>query len=119
MKKFKRGDIIYVENPLKPCHGHIVAGNHPAIVVQNQVGNKYSENLIIAYVTSKIKRVEMPTHVVLQKYPGLRKISMVQTEQLATINKSDVISVFDHLSDTDMKKVDQALIASLGLRASS
>ncbi|MCM1439532.1 MAG: type II toxin-antitoxin system PemK/MazF family toxin [Roseburia sp.] len=118
MKKYKRGDIIYVENPLKTCHGHIVAGNHPAIVVQNQVGNKFSDNLIIAYVTSKIKRVEMPTHVVLQRYSGLRKKSMVQTEQLATINKSDVISVFGHLSDTDMIKVDQALIASLGLQAS-
>lgn len=115
MSEFKRGDIIFVENPYKKPHGHVVSGNRPAIVIQNQMGNDHSCNLIIAYVTSQVKRMELPTHVVLQWYSGLRKVSMVQTEQIATIDKGDVISVIDHLTDADMQRVDQAIIASLGL----
>ena len=78
-----------------------------------------SNNLIIAYITSQLKRLELPTHVVLQWYGGLKKVSVVQTEQLATIDKGDVISVIDHLTDADMARVDQALLASLGLEVSA
>lgn len=115
MDEILRGDIIFVENPIQGKHGHVVAGNHPAVVVQNQTGNTFSDNLIVAYLTSQLKRLEMPTHVVLQWYPGLKKTSIVQTEQLATISKSDVLSVIDHLTEADMARVDAALIASLGL----
>ena len=87
MSEFSRGDIIFVEKPIQGKHGHVTAGNHPAVIVQNQAGNTFSDNLIIAYLTSQLKRLEMPTHVVLQWYPGLKKTSVVQTEQLATISK--------------------------------
>lgn len=115
MDEFERGDIIFVENPIQGKHGHVTAGNHPAVIVQNQAGNTFSDNLIIAYLTSQLKRLEMPTHVVLQWYPGLKKTSVVQTEQLATISKGDVLSVIDHLTEADMARVDAALVASLGL----
>ena len=74
---------------------------------------------MIAYITSQLKRLELPTHVVLQWYGGLKKVSVVQTEQLATIDKGDVISVIDHLTDADMARVDRAIIASLGLEVSA
>lgn len=115
MHEFTRGDIIFVENPLQDPHGHIVCGNHPAVVVQNQAGNLYSGNLIVAYLTSQLKKLNMPTHVVLQWYPGLKKTSVVQTEQLATIAKDDVLCIVDHLTEEDMIRVDKALMASLGI----
>ena len=49
MSDFNRGDIVFVENPMQTPHGHVVAGNHPAVVIQNDAGNEHSNNLIIAY----------------------------------------------------------------------
>lgn len=111
----RRGDIIFVRNPFQVPHGHINAGNRPAVVVQNNTGNERSENLIVAYMTSKIKKLHMPTHVLLQWYGGLSMTSMVQTEQLATISAEDVIGVIDHLRDEDTARVNRALAASLAL----
>ena len=87
--EIKRGDIVFVENPNKKPHGHVVCGNHPAVVIQNNKGNEHSTNIIVAFITSSMKRLEMPTHIVIQHYDGLRKVSVVQAEQLATIDKSD------------------------------
>lgn len=110
-----RGDIIFVDNPHQSPHGHVMCGNHPAVVVQNNVGNAHSTNLIIAYITSSLKKLEQPTHIVLQHYKGLRKVSVVQAEQLQTIDKGDVLSVADHLTEADMLRVNQALMSSLAL----
>ena len=77
MCDFSRGDIVFVENPMQTPHGHVVAGNHPAVVIQNDAGNEHSNNLIVAYITSQLKRLELPTHVVLQWYGGLKKVSVV------------------------------------------
>lgn len=118
MCDIRRGDIIFVENPLKTKHGSVIVGNHPAVVIQNNKGNMHSKNLIIAYLSSQMKKLDLPTHVVLQWYGGLKKVSVVQTEQLATIDKGDVLSVIDHLTDADMARVDRAIIASLGLEVS-
>lgn len=114
-QKIRRGDIIFVRNPFQVPHGHINAGNRPAVVIQNNTGNECSENLIVAYMTSKIKKLHMPTHVLLQWYGGLSMTSMVQTEQLATISAEDVIGVIDHLRDEDTARVNRALAASLAL----
>ena len=111
---FQRGDIVFVSNPLQEPHGHVTAGDHPAVIVQNQAGNEHSPNLIVAYMTSQLKRVGMPTHVVLQWYDGL-KPSMVQAEQLATSDKEDVLAYVTHLRDEDMVRLNKALRASLEL----
>ena len=112
----KRGDVVFINNTgiEKGKETHVVCGNHPAVVVQNQKGNTYSPNLIVAYLTSKIKRVEMKTHVLLTWYDEL-KTSMIQAEQLATVDKGDVAGYITHLRDEDMIRLDRALIASLGL----
>lgn len=64
---FKRGDVVFIKDTgiVKGKKTHVVCGNHPAVVVQNQKGNTYSPNLIVAYLTSQIKRVEMKTYVLL------------------------------------------------------
>ncbi|MDD3238536.1 MAG: type II toxin-antitoxin system PemK/MazF family toxin [Lachnospira sp.] len=113
--EIKRGDIVFVDNPQQTPHGNVVCGNHPAVVIQNDAGNEHSNNLIVAYLTSQLKRLELPTHVVIQWYQGLKKVSVVQAEQLATISKEDVISVIDHLRMEDMVRVDKALVASLAI----
>lgn len=116
-KEIKRGDIIMVDNSsYKEPHGSLIYGIHPAIVIQNDSGNKYSNNLIVVFASSKLKRLDLPTHVLLQWYSGLKKPSVVQAEQIATISKDDVMSVVDHLREEDMKRVEQAIINSLGLK---
>ena len=113
--ELRRGDIVFVDNPQQEPHGHVVCGNHPAVVIQNDAGNEHSENVIVAFLTSQMKRLELPTHIVIQHYAGLRKTSVVQTEQLATIAKEDVLGVIDHLRKEDMVRVDKSLLASLAL----
>ncbi len=114
--EFKRGDVVFIENPLQgtDAGNHVVCGNHPAVVIQNQMGNDYSPNLIVAYLTSQIKRVEMKTHVLLTWYDEL-KTSMIQAEQLATVDKSAVLGYITHLRDEDIVRLDRALLASLGM----
>lgn len=114
--EFKRGDVVFIENPLQgtDAGNHVVCGNHPAVVIQNQRGNDYSPNLIVAYLTSQIKRVEMKTHVLLTWYDEL-KTSMIQAEQLATVDKSAVLGYITHLRDEDIVRLDKALLASLGM----
>lgn len=114
--EFKRGDVVFIENTHQAADGntHVVCGNHPAVIVQNQMGNDYSPNLIVAYLTSQIKRVEMKTHVLLTWYDEL-KTSMIQTEQLATVDKGAVLGYITHLREEDMVRLDRALLASLGM----
>ena len=112
---YKRGDIVLVDNPYTESHGHIMCGNHPAVVIQNDAGNKHSDNLIVVYLSSKLKKLNLPTHVILQWYEGLKKTSVVQAEQIATVSKSDVISIMDHLRPEDMARVDKAVAVSLAI----
>lgn len=113
---FKRGDVVFIKNTRieKGKETHVVCGNHPAVIVQNQKGNVYSPNLIVAYLTSQIKRVEMKTHVLLTWYDEL-KTSMIQAEQLATVDKGDVVGYITHLRDEDMIRLNKALSFSLGM----
>ena len=115
MSDYKRGTIVFVENPQKAPHGSVVCGNRPAVIIQNDTGNEHSNTLIVVYLSSQMKRLDMPTHVVLQWYPGLKKTSVVQAEQIATISKADVIGVVDHLRKEDLVRVDKAIMASLAL----
>lgn len=107
-----RGTVVYVRN--ENASGHVVNGIHPAVVIQNDIGNKYSPTVIVAFLTSKVKRVDMKTHVVLQNYDNLR-VSVVKTEQMATIDKRDILSVVEKLRLEDMARVDVAVRVSLGL----
>jgi len=110
--EIKRGDVVFVNNTNES--GTVMLGNHPAVVIQNDKGNQFSPNIIVCYMTSQLKRLEMKTHVLLQHYDNL-KLSVVRAEQIATIDKNDVISVIGTLRPEDMVRVDAALKVSLGL----
>ena len=111
-----RGTVVFVKDLNKNSSGHAVKGSHPAVVVQNEKGNQHSPTLIVCYLTSQLKRLEMKTHVLLQHYDHL-KLSVVQAEQLTTIDKADVLGVIDQLRPEDMARVHAALSFSLGLEA--
>lgn len=107
-----RGTVVFVRN--ETANGHVVSGTHPAVVIQNDIGNKYSPTVIVCFLTSQMKRLDMKTHVVIQHYTNLRT-SVVQTEQMATIDKNDILSVVTRLRPEDMVRVDAAVRVSLGL----
>lgn len=111
-EQLTRGTIVFVKN--ENASGHIMSGNHPAVIIQNDIGNKYSPTVIVCYLTSQLKRLDMKTHVLLQHYDNM-KVSVVQAEQIVTINKSDILSVVTKLRPEDITRVDNAVRISIGL----
>ena len=110
----KRGDIYYAD--LSPVVGSEQGGVRPVLIIQNDVGNKYSPTVIAAAVTSKINKAKMPTHIELcAKEYGLNKDSVILLEQIRTIDKKRLREKIGRLDDELMDKVDKALSISFGL----
>lgn len=111
----KRGDIFYAD--LSPVIGSEQGGIRPVLVIQNDVGNKFSPTVIVAAITSQISKAKLPTHVELPSaISGLGKDSVVLLEQLRTIDKRRLRERVAHLDDEVMLRVNGALEISLGLR---
>ena len=110
----KRGDIFYAD--LSPVIGSEQGGIRPVLIVQNDIGNKYSPTVIVAAITSQINKAKLPTHVEIsaQEY-GLLKDSVILLEQIRTIDKKRLRERIGHLDDELMEKVNEALIISFGL----
>lgn len=109
-----RGDIFYAD--LSPVVGSEQGGVRPVLVVQNDVGNKYSPTVIIAAITSRLTKAKLPTHIELNKYnSNLTKDSVVLLEQLRTLDKMRLKEKICSLGKSDMLKVDIAIMISLGL----
>ena len=110
----KRGDIFYAD--LSPVVGSEQGGIRPVIIIQNDIGNKYSPTIIVAAITSQINKAKLPTHVEIssEEY-GLNKDSVVLLEQIRTVDKKRLKEKIGHMSEKDIQKVDQALLISLGL----
>jgi len=110
----KRGDIFYAD--LSPVVGSEQGGVRPVLVIQNDIGNKYSPTVIIAAITSQINKAKLPTHVEIsaEEY-GLTKDSVILLEQIRTIDKKRLKERVGHLSDELMKKVDECIQISFGL----
>ncbi len=110
----KRGDIYYAD--LSPVVGSEQGGIRPVLIIQNDVGNKYSPTVIAAAITSKINKAKMPTHIELsaQDY-GLHKDSVILTEQIRTLDKRRLREKIGKLDRELMNKVDEALYVSFGL----
>lgn len=84
----KRGEMYYAD--LSPVVGSEQGGVRPVLVVQNDVGNKYSPTVIAAAITSQINKAKLPTHIEIHAGDyGLNKDSVVLLEQIRTIDKSD------------------------------
>ncbi len=110
----KRGDFFYAD--LSPVVGSEQGGTRPVIIIQNDIGNKYSPTVICAALTSQINKAKLPTHleVSAQKY-GLQKDSVILLEQIRTIDKRRLREKICHADEQLLEEVDKALMISLGL----
>ena len=110
----KRGDIYYAD--LSPVIGSEQGGIRPVLVVQNDVGNRYSPTVIAAAITSQINKAKLPTHIEIDAVEyGLSRDSVVLLEQVRTIDKKRLKEKIGHLDDYMMTAVNDALEISFGL----
>ena len=110
----KRGDIYYAD--LSPVVGSEQGGIRPVLVIQNDIGNKYSPTVIAAAITSQINKAKMPTHIELAaKDYGLNKDSVILLEQIRTIGKRRLREKIGRIDDGLMASVNNALSISFGL----
>lgn len=110
----KRGDIYYAD--LSPVIGSEQGGIRPVLIIQNDIGNKYSPTVIISAITSQINKAKLPTHVEISSEDyGLSRDSVVLLEQIRTIDKRRLKDKIGHISDELMEQVDKAASISLGL----
>lgn len=110
----KRGDIYYAD--LSPVVGSEQGGLRPVLIIQNDVGNKYSPTVIAAAITSKLGKSKMPTHIdVYADRFGLAKDSVILLEQIRTIDKKRLKEKMGHLDSGIMEQVNTALSVSFGL----
>lgn len=110
----KRGDIFYAD--LSPVIGSEQGGVRPVLVIQNDVGNKYSPTIIIAAITSQINKAKLPTHIEINASEyGLTKDSVVLLEQIRTIDKKRLREKIGHFDEEKMKNVDECIKISTGL----
>ena len=114
MNSIRRGDIYYAD--LSPVVGSEQGGLRPVLIVQNDVGNKYSPTVIAAAITSKMSKAKLPTHIdVTASQVGLLKDSVILLEQIRTIDKLRLKERVGHLDDNTMWSVNDALSVSFGL----
>ena len=110
----KRGDIYYAD--LSPVVGSEQGGLRPVLIVQNDVGNKYSPTVIAAAITSKMGKAKLPTHIdVIGNQVGLAKDSVILLEQIRTIDKKRLKEKMGHLDEATMINVNSAIQVSFGL----
>lgn len=112
--QIKRGDIFYAD--LSPVVGSEQGGVRPILIVQNDIGNKYSPTVIVAAITSRLTKAKLPTHIELprQEY-NLEKDSVVLLEQIRTLDKTRLKDYISTLSSQKMQEVNRAILISLGV----
>lgn len=110
----KRGDVFFAD--LSPVIGSEQGGTRPVLIIQNDIGNRFSPTVIIAAITAQIQKAKLPTHVEInaEKY-GFERDSVILLEQVRTIDKSRLTDRITQLDHAVMEKVDGALMISLGL----
>lgn len=108
----KRGDIFYAD--LSPVVGSEQGGIRPVLIVQNDIGNKYSPTVICAAITSQINKAKLPTHIELNSQ-RMEKDSVILLEQVRTIDKKRLREKICRLDNNLMKKVSKALSVSFGI----
>ncbi len=116
----KRGDIFYAD--LSPVVGSEQGGLRPVLIVQNDIGNKYSPTVIAAAITSRMGKTKLPTHIDVKggggemgADMGLAKDSVILLEQIRTLDKKRLKEKMGHLDDETMRKVNDAITVSFGL----
>lgn len=115
MKKIIRGSIFYAD--LNPIIGSEQQGFRPVLILQNDIGNKYSPTTMIAPITTKeYKGRKQPTHVSIDQLNKIRPNSIILLEQIRTIDKSRLKGYVCNLDEKEMLKVEKAIKVSLGLK---
>ena len=110
----KRGDIYYAD--LSPVVGSEQGGLRPVLIIQNDVGNRYSPTVIAAAITSKMSKAKLPTHIdVHARHVGLNRDSVILLEQVRTLDKRRLKERIGHLDDVFMNQVNRAISVSFGL----
>ncbi|MBR3966575.1 MAG: type II toxin-antitoxin system PemK/MazF family toxin [Clostridia bacterium] len=110
----KRGDIYYAD--LSPVVGSEQGGMRPVLIIQNDVGNRYSPTVIAAAITSRMGKTRLPTHIdVYADKVGLTKDSVILLEQVRTLDKKRLGEKMGHLDDEMMTAVNNAIAVSFGL----
>ncbi|MBB5174213.1 type II toxin-antitoxin system PemK/MazF family toxin [Texcoconibacillus texcoconensis] len=110
----KRGDVYFAD--LSPVVGSEQGGVRPVLVIQNDIGNRFSPTVIVAAITAQIQKAKLPTHVEISaKRYGFDRDSVILLEQIRTIDKQRLTDKITHLDDDMMVKVNDALMISLGL----
>ncbi len=112
MNEVKRKDIYYAD--LNPIVGSEQAGVRPVLIIQNDGGNKYSPTTIVAAITSKKGKPNLPTHVDIDN-EGLAMNSIVLLEQVRTIDKSRLVRYVGRANENTMQQVDRAVAISLDI----
>ena len=111
----RRGEIYYAD--LSPVVGSEQGGMRPVLIVQNDVGNRYSPTVIAAAITSQQNKARLPTHIEIEaRTYGLSKNSVVLLEQVRTLDKRRLRERMGCLDEKAMQRVDGAIAVSLGLR---
>ena len=114
----KRGDIYYAD--LSPVVGSEQGGLRPVLIIQNDIGNKYSPTVIAAAITSRLGKTRLPTHIdIYADKVGLAKDSVVLLEQIRTLDKRRLKEKMGHLDDGVMAEVNSAIAVSFGLGATA
>ena len=104
----KRGDIYYAD--LRPVVGSEQGGVRPVLIIQNDMGNRYSPTVICAAITSKMNKAKLPTHIALNSEDyGIVKDSVILLEQVRTIDKSRLREKVCHLDESVMRRIKQGL----------
>ena len=113
MSVYKRGEIYYAD--LSPVVGSEQGGVRPVLIIQNDVGNRYSPTVIVCAGTSRITKAKLPTHVEIHagKF-GLSKDSVVLLEQMRTLDKRRLQSRIGEVDEIAMRKIERATLISLG-----
>ena len=109
----KRGEIYYAD--LSPVIGSEQGGIRPVLVVQNDVGNRFSPTVIVAAITSQLNKARLPTHIEVNVGPPMTKESVILLEQVRTIDKRRLKEQVGQLDPDIMRRVDSALRVSFGL----
>ena len=110
----KRGDIYYAD--LSPVVGSEQGGLRPVLIIQNDIGNRYSPTVIAAAITSRLGKTKLPTHIdIYAERAGLQKDSVILLEQIRTLDKRRLKEKMGHLDEESMRAVDNAIAVSFGL----
>ncbi len=110
----RRGDIFYAD--LSPVVGSEQGGLRPVLIIQNDVGNRYSPTVIAAAITSRMGKTKLPTHIdIYADRVGLQKDSVILLEQIRTLDKRRLREKMGHLDDEVMEAVNNAIAVSFGL----